>query len=687
LRNKLRSLVILLPFLALGISGAVPASAADRTDLPPVYKDWLALVDPIMTSAERDVFKALTKDPDRDKFIQIFWKQHDTYPDTPENEFQKEYMARVAFADGNFRGGSNKKGHLSERGRYYLLLGPPLERQRYTTYSEIWPMELWYYKGEEEYGLPPYFYLIFYQPQGMGDYRLYYPGVDGANALTVPALYGERRIKTTPVDTIKKVSPELANAAINYVAGDGDTGAYSMSSAAMLANVNNLKEKKYADTYARSFLNFKDFVETDYTDRFVPSAFKVRIFRTNGQNYLHWTLEPEKVGFDLRAGVYTAQFELFLTLEDPAGNLVYQADDEIPIRLNEAQYKGHERRRFALQDVLPVIEGTFKISLLLKNKTGRDFTSVDKTVTVPAESGPRFGDLLLSHGQTPAPEAERGRLKAFVFDGVQYAYSAREEFAPGETMVCYLQGAGLSEMSGHTLAFEIVGLDGEPVAADRKPLGDVLGPDGELATSSRFDLAAVAPGYYEIRASLSDADGRTVYSLKEPFILLAQAAVVVPWSLARVRNVFPDPDGLAILGSQRLRTRDYERAIPLFEQALALKDKAATRVLYAKALLAANRTQDAIAAATPVYAASGDRDAGKTIASGLVARKDWEGALVYLDKLLEGAIEVEVLNLAAECHLELGRPQVAISLLERSLGMDSGQPAARALLERARKGA
>lgn len=677
-------LAFFLPFLVFGICAT--AKAADKKDLSPAHKSWLAMVDPIMTSAERDVFLALTADADRDKFIQVFWKQHDTYPDTPENEFQKEYMARVAFADANFHGGANKKGHLSERGRYYLLLGPPLERQRYTTFSEIWPMELWYYKGEEQYSLPAYFYLIFYQPQGLGDYRLYYPGVEGASALTVPSIYGERRIKTTAVDTIKKVSAELANAAISYVAGDSDTNAFSMSSSALLANLSNVKEKKFADTYARSFLNFKNFVETDYTDQFVPSAFKVRVFRSNGRNYLHWTLEPDKVSFDLRQGVYTAQFELFLTLENPAGNVVYRAEDEIPIRLNEAQYKSHERRRFALQDVLPVIEGTFKLNLLLKNKTGGDFTSVEKTVAVPEETAPRFGDLLLSHGRTPAPAAERGRLKAFVFDDVQYAFSAREEFAPGETMICYLQGAGLGQQAEDTLIFEICGLDGEPVASDRKPLGDVLGPDGTLATSSPFDLGTVSPGYYEVRARLADADGRTVFSLKEPFILLSQPAVVAPWSLAKVRGVFPDPEGLTILATQRYLSGDFEKAVPLLEEALALKETPGARVLYARALLALGRAQDAITAAMPVYAASGDRDAGKVLALGLAAKKDWTASLVYLDKLLEEAVEVEVLNLAAECHLELGRPQIAISLLERSLGMVAEQPTARALLERARKG-
>ncbi len=668
--------------------GVALSGTAAKNDLPAVYRDWLALVDPILTSTERDVFLDLTTDTDREKFIRFFWKHHDPFPDTPENEFFREYMDRVVFADRNFKVGSHKKGHLTERGTFYLLLGPPLERQRFTTQSEIWPMELWFYKGEQEYGLPPYFYLIFYQPEGLGDYRLYYPGVEGPGKLIVPSLYSaEARRGSNPVEIIRKVSPELSNASVSYIAGEQDFGLSSMSSVALIAGVKDLKEKKFSDAYARSFLDFKDFVETDYSDRFLGSAFKVRIFRTNGQAFLHWTLEPERVSFALRQDVYLAQFELFLKLEDPAGNLVFQAQEEIPIRLNEEQYKSHERRRFAFQDVLPVIEGTFKINILLKNKTGRDFSSVETIFTVPAEAGPRLGNLLLGHSQEPVPEAERTRLKPFAFDGLQYAFSARAEFTPKETMVCYLQGAGLDGLTGHTVIFGIYGPDGKAAAAaDPVPLGDVLGAGGEMETTARFDLAGINPEYYEVRASLVDADGRTVLSVKEPFVLTAQPAPVVPWTLARVRDTFPDPDGLTVLATQRFMTRDYDRAIPLLERALALKDNPGTRLLFAKTLFALNRFRDSIAAATPVYEARGDREAAKILALDLAALKDWSGALVHLEKLMEGATEVEVLNLAAECHLELGRPDEAIPLLERSLSIVPGQPAAQTLLARARKG-
>jgi GWxTD domain-containing protein len=662
-----------------------PGSAAAKDDMPAVHKNWLEMVDPIITSTEREIFLQLRTDADRDRFIRFFWKQRDPYPDTPENEFSKEFMTRVDFADRNFGIGSHKKGHRTERGWFYLLLGPPLERQRFATHSEIWPMELWFYKGEEQYGLPPYFYLIFYQPEGIGDYRLYYPGIEGPEKLVIPTLYGESRGRTNAIEIIKKVSAELSSAATSYIAGQKNYGLSSLSSEAVIAGVKELKEKKYSSGYARSFMGFKDYVETEYTDKFLASDVKVRVFRTNGQPYIHWTLEPERISFELREGVYIAQFELLLRLEDPDGGLVFQSQEEIPIRLNEEQYRSHERRRFAFQDVLPVVDGAFKLSLLLKNKTGRDFTSVEARVSISAGTGPSLADLLLSHGQGAVPEAERGRIKPFAFQGTQFNISARDDFILGETLVAYLQGAGLQGSAGRVLAFGIYTLEGQLLSgAERRPLAEVLGPDGVLGASARFDLAGIKPGYYEVRSSIEDADGRVVLGAKAPFVLLAQPVPVSPWTLARVRDAYPDEEALTVLATQHFMMRRYDKAAPLLERALAGKDRPATRLLFARTLFAQNRFRESLAAAGPVYEASGDREAAKIMALDWAGLKDWAAALVLLEKLLEGATEVGVLNLAAECHLELGRAAQAVPLLEKSLSLVPDQPAARALLDRAR---
>ncbi|MCK7489483.1 MAG: GWxTD domain-containing protein [Anaerotruncus sp.] len=45
------------------------------------------------------------------------------YPDTTENEFQKEYEERVRYADQNFGHYSPKRGSQTDRGFFYVVLG------------------------------------------------------------------------------------------------------------------------------------------------------------------------------------------------------------------------------------------------------------------------------------------------------------------------------------------------------------------------------------------------------------------------------------------------------------------------------------------------------------------------------------------------------------------------------------
>ena len=49
------------------------------------------------------------------------------------------------------------------------------------------------------------------------------------------------------------------------------------------------------------------------------------------------------------------------------------------------------------------------------------------------------------------------------------------------------------------------------------------------------------------------------------------------------------------------------------------------------------------------------------------------------------ATEIAVLNLAAECHMNLGEPEKALPLIEKSLSLDPSQPLIREMAERAKK--
>ena len=661
------------------------AEQAMRSD----HKQWLEDVSPIISRVERDVFLKLRTDRERETFIRFFWRQRDPTPGTPENEFQKDYEGRVRFADQNFGFGSVKRGSQTERGFYYLLLGPPLERNLHTTWSQLWPQELWFYKGEEQYGLPAYFYLIFYQPEGLGEYRLYYPGVEGPEKLVTPTLGTRTITRDAAYQAIKKVNSELAGASLSYLPGERPLSMASFSSDTIIAAVKQLPDKRVSDAYARTFLSYKDYVETEYSDSYIGNSYQVKVFFSGGQPFLHWTIEPERMNVGQSGDVIYAGFEMVLRLETPEGQPLHEATDEIPLKLTPEQFKAHERQRFAFQDCLAVIPGTWKVFFLLKNKTGKDFTSLETSVAVPAGSGPAaFGPLLLYHGRQDVPAVQRSNIRAFQFGGRQYVVGARNEFLPQQMMGVYLQllgGRGAARDQQLDVVWEVVSLDaGTTTLLVKKKLAEALDAEGGLDLGSQ-SLAALRPGYYRAEVSLAAADGRRVLTQKESFIILDRPVPVSPWVYGRLHGPYPGPEHLRVLGSEYFMARDYARSVRVLEDALNAKDEPATRLLLGKALYGAKRFQDSLSILEPLYEATKEREAAKVLALDQAALKNWTGALIYLERLLGEATEIPVLNLAAECYLNVGLPEKAAPLIQKSLSLVPDQPEARALEERLKK--
>ncbi|MCK7472791.1 MAG: GWxTD domain-containing protein [Rhodopseudomonas palustris] len=77
-----------------------------------------------MTKEEVKIFERLPDAESRKEFIADFWLKRDPDPDTPDNDYRKEFEARVEFVNKRF----NKEGgpgYNTDRGRVYILMGPP----------------------------------------------------------------------------------------------------------------------------------------------------------------------------------------------------------------------------------------------------------------------------------------------------------------------------------------------------------------------------------------------------------------------------------------------------------------------------------------------------------------------------------------------------------------------------------
>lgn len=153
--------------LFVSLSFLIMASCASRRlekSLDPESREFLSKVRYLITRQERKIFLNLPPS-EREAFIKEFWKKRDPTPETDKNEFKDRYFARIEEANHLFREGGTP-GWLQDRGRIYILIGPPENREKYPTGYRFQdrPTEVWYYGP---------FPILFIDYSYTGDYELY----------------------------------------------------------------------------------------------------------------------------------------------------------------------------------------------------------------------------------------------------------------------------------------------------------------------------------------------------------------------------------------------------------------------------------------------------------------------------------------------------------------------------------
>ncbi len=127
------------------LAGCSSLQRAKRS-LPADDREFLSIVRYIISADEERRFVSLPES-DREAFIEEFWKKRDPDLNTEENEFKATYFQRIDEANHLFRESGRARGWMSDRGRIYILLGPPEWRDSFPTGRTLYelPLEIWYY--------------------------------------------------------------------------------------------------------------------------------------------------------------------------------------------------------------------------------------------------------------------------------------------------------------------------------------------------------------------------------------------------------------------------------------------------------------------------------------------------------------------------------------------------------------
>ena len=138
---------------ASGFLGVYTAMEVQELDREFHWDQWES------TDAEKKSYEQLQGVDAKRKFLSEFWKKRG--PDK-----RREYLDRVAYVNRTFTFGG-RDGFRTDRGRVYIMYGPPDDYERHPYESDMRPYEIWTYNSIQGGVI-----FVFVQRLSAGDYEL-----------------------------------------------------------------------------------------------------------------------------------------------------------------------------------------------------------------------------------------------------------------------------------------------------------------------------------------------------------------------------------------------------------------------------------------------------------------------------------------------------------------------------------
>ncbi len=377
---------------------------------------------------------------------------------------------------------------------------------------------------------------------------------------------------------------------------------------------------------------------------------------------------------------YRAHLEVNGKVTDAAGATVYQYDRSVPIDFSREQLESVRTKLFSFQDILPLVEGDYKLDVLLKNTMSKQFTSFEKKIAVPRITAPRLSPLILAN-RAVKESAYQGRNKPFLVADTQIVPSPRNDFTTGDTLIVYLQALGLSRDLAERGRLEFtVFREGEKASSVTVPLVEY--PD-KAAILREFPLAGLPSAYYRIQAALLDEDGNEIHTEQANFYISHLPALPRPWVLSLPFPAASRPMIANILGNQFFNLKNIARARTLLAEALRLDPASGRYALdYCRLLLAEKDHPQVKVVAGPFLETDLRVDFLHFLGQAHQALGELTEAIaVYKEYLAHYGTNLSVLNAIGDCYARLGNREEARVAWEKSLEISPGQPDIRKKLD------
>jgi GWxTD domain-containing protein len=450
--------------------------------------DWLdGPVQYLVTEQERQVYERLTTEAERERFIENFWRRRDPQAETPVNEFREEFFDRVAYANENFMAGA--PGWRTDRGRIYILYGPPNRRDahpmggRYqkppsqggdtiTTY----PFEVWEY--DHIPGIGSDISIEFVDRSHTGLYTIETdPNRKDVFFWRRGAMPQQRtflRPKETPFERLRVWASLQSPPPLRFP---------------------KLKE----ETQAKVIFDALPFdVSTDFV-RMSPESYAVP---------LSVSVPNNKLMYAGRDGIYKSELQIYASVTNLNGALVYQFDDTFRSPSEDLPFPELLKRQSYHQRIVPLQPGRYKIRLVLKDansgRAGVQETSI--WIPQPGEVGPNTSSLIFADVIQPAQEGSRG--EEFILGPLKVIPNMKASFPRRHRMGLYFEVYDLEIDAATKKPSVEVSYSLERKDGSRIPIGKEFesrfAEGRSMAISKAVPLENIPPGKYGVIVRISD---------------------------------------------------------------------------------------------------------------------------------------------------------------------------------------
>ena len=495
-----------------------------KQELSKVYKKWLDEdVVWIITDEERQAFKQLSNDEERDQFIEAFWQRRDPTPDTEENEYKEEHYQRIAYANEHFAAGI--PGWKSDRGRIYIMYGKPDEIDSHPSggsyerpieegggETSTFPFEDWRYRYLE--GIGQEVIIEFVDTCMCGEFHM-----------TMDRSEKDALLYTPNAGLTLYEQMGMANKSQRFTGGGLERlGAGPMSSDLQTKQFDRLEQ--FAKLQAPPPVKFKDLEEEVVSSKVLlnPMPFDVRsdfVKVTADTVLVPVTIQMKNrdITFVNKEGVQRGTVNIFGRVTTLMGKVVQTFEDTVQVDVPAELLPRTAENASVYWKALPLRPGRYKLEIAVKDVNGDRKGRWSRGIMVPEFSDDKLATstLIVADQMESVPTKAIG-TGSFVIG----AMKIRPRVAPAngkpavfkkdrdQKLNFWMQvyNLGVDEKThkpSATFEYDIVNMATNKPVVQKVESTDQMGSLGEQVTLQKTIAAAnLQPGVYKIEIKVND---------------------------------------------------------------------------------------------------------------------------------------------------------------------------------------